>query len=333
MTTTARPLRVPYHTETASLTVAGVANPSSVGIWRYAGHLADALADTAVAYPLVDRPGGRANHFHLANSARVFLRDVHRLRSPFVVTVHDVVPRTAALLPLYRRLAYPPLRRSDATTIVHSSFAADMLSREGGAPHRLEVIPHAAPAAQAGDRGAARRSLGWREDELIVVLPGVIKPAKLVLEAMAAVLGAGRMRLALAGKIADRNAARRAQDEGALILADPDDVSYELAIVAADCVLCLRSGSVGETNGPLLDALGAGRAVLATPTGSIPEVAGEAVRYCDGTEAGIRSGLLDLADDRTRDELERAARRRAATLSWEASAAHHADLFREVFDA
>ena len=80
------------------------------------------------------------------------------------------------------------------------------------------------------------------------------------------------------------------------MLPGPDDADYERAIVAADCVLCLRSGSVGETNGPLLDALGAGRAVLATKTGSIPEVAGDAVDYCDGTEAGICAGLTALAD-------------------------------------
>ena len=72
------------------------------------------------------------------------------------------------------------------------------------------------------------------------------------------------------------------------MLPDPSDADYERAIVASDCVLCLRAGSVGETNGPLLDALGAGRAVLATATGSIPEVAGDAALYCDGTPDGIR---------------------------------------------
>ena len=120
------------------------------------------------------------------------------------------------------------------------------------------------------------------------------------------------MRLALAGRIADRSAAREAERRGALVLHDLDDAAFEGAIVAADCILCLRAGSVGETNGPLLDALGAGRAVLATPTGSIPEVAGDAVQYCDGTEAGIRQGLLELANSEARVELERAARRRAA---------------------
>jgi glycosyltransferase involved in cell wall biosynthesis len=314
------------------LAVSGVANPGSAGIWRYAGLLAEALADQGVAYRLDDRARGGGAHFHLANSSRRFLRQAHRVRGPFAVTVHDVVPRTAALLPLYRRLAYPPLRRS-AVVIVHTTFAAEMLVREAGTPRRLEVIRHPAPRPRVSDRAAARRTLGWPEEGLVAVLPGVIKPAKLVREAVAATAGMAGWRIALAGRIADGGAARAAHADGALILPDPDDADYERAIVAADCILCLRAGSVGETNGPLLDALGAGRAVLATATGSIPEVAGDAVLYCDGAEPGIRAGLVSLADARARTELEHMARHRADELSWHASAALHAELFREVFDA
>ena len=92
------------------------------------------------------------------------------------------------------------------------------------------------------------------------------------------------------------------------MLPDPSDADYERAIVASDCVLCLRAGSVGETNGPLLDALGAGRAVLATATGSIPEVAGDAVLYatgrprCDPVGAG-RALRLEERSSRARGRL------------------------------
>jgi glycosyltransferase involved in cell wall biosynthesis len=170
-------------------------------------------------------------------------------------------------------------------------------------------------------------------DELIAVVPGVIKPAKLVGEALTAASDAPGWRIALAGRIGDRGAAESARAHEALVLPDPDDSDYERAIVAADCVLCLRSGSVGETNGPLLDALGAGRAILATQTGSIPEVAGDAVSYCADTERAIRAGLVALSDPRTRAELEAAAARTASGLTWKASAAAHAALFREVLGA
>jgi hypothetical protein len=82
----------------------------------------------------------------------------------------------------------------------------------------------------------------------------------------------------------------------------------------------------------LLDALGAARAVLATPTGSIPEVAGDAALYCNGTAASIRGGLVALTEVGVRAQLECMAGERGAALSWQASGALHAALFREVLD-
>jgi glycosyltransferase involved in cell wall biosynthesis len=317
----------------ARLLVRGIRNPRSLGISRYAALLGNALAREHVDYLLARRGRGFEGHFHLANSSRALLLDAPTSGTRFMVTVHDVVPRTRALRPLYRKRVYPQLVRHAAAVIVHSAFAADMLAREaGGPPARLEVIPHPARRPGSTDRLAARRALGWSDESLIVLLPGIIKPAKLVQESIAAVSSVRGWRLALSGKVADRRAVRAAHEHGALVLPDPDDQDYERAIVAADCVLCLRAGSVGETNGPLLDALGSGRAVLATATGSIPEVGGEALHYCDGTARGIRGALVDLADANARAHLERAATRRAVDLTWEASAALHAALFREVFD-
>jgi glycosyltransferase involved in cell wall biosynthesis len=316
---------------TTLLAVRGVRNPRSEGISRYAKLLADALADEGIAYGLDHRAKATEPvHFHLGNSSRALLRQWPGRDLPFVVTVHDVVPRSRALLPLYRALAYPQVARRAGAAIVHSAFAADLLVREAGRPRRLEVIAFPAGRPQETDRSEARRALGWPVDSLIAVLPGVIRPVKLAREALAAVAHVDGWQLALAGRLADRRAGCDARDLGALVLANPDDRDYERAIVAADCVLCLRSGSVGETNFPLLDALGAGRAVLATATGSIPEVATDAAAYCAGTEAAIRSALNELADPGVRAALERLAAERAAKLTWAASATLHADLFREV---
>ena len=315
------------------LVVEGVLNPRSLGVSRYARSLGNALVGEGVEYVLRSRPSRAASvHFHLANSSRALLLERPGRMERAVVTVHDVVPRLRALRPLYRARIYPLLSRRASVVIVHSTFAADLLVREAGArPARLEVVPHPARRPEERDRASARADLGWPEDTLIAVLPGVIKPAKLVREALAAVAGTG-WRLALSGRPDDAAAVRSARSLGALVLPDPDDAAYERAIVASDCVLCLRAGSVGETNGPLLDALGAGRAVLATPTGSIPEVAGEAAAYCDGTESEIRRALEGLTSEGVRAELERRAASRAAELTWEASAAHHAHVFREVLD-
>jgi glycosyltransferase involved in cell wall biosynthesis len=334
VTTTVAPRLTARH-ESGALAVCGVRNPRSVGVARYAALLAEALRDEGVDYELCAAPPrGGAAHYHLANSSRRLLVPGASRDDPCVVTVHDVVPRTKALVPLYRTMVYPQLVRRASAVVVHTAFAADMLVREAhGAPARLEVIPHPARRPQSVDRRAARQALGWPDDALIAVLPGAIRTVKLVRETLAAFTAPNGWRLALAGRLADRWRGEIARTDGVLVLDTPDDIDYQRAIVASDCVLCLRAGSVGETNGPLLDALGAGRAVLATATGSIREVAGGAACYCDGTEAGIRAGLTALADESARLPLEAAAERQGAELTWKAAAAAHAALFREVLHA
>jgi glycosyltransferase involved in cell wall biosynthesis len=325
MTTTAAP---------SALRVACVRASSSVGIARYCDRLSRALGELGLDYTTHERPeDGRWTHFHLGNSSRrpalQALRD-----SRYVTTLHDVRPRTRALNPLYRALVYPfPVERASAT-VVHSRYAADLVLGLGVRPRRLEVIPHPAATPVCADRQEARRALGLPEHALVAVLPGVIKRAKLVREAVAGVALAAAdvpWLLVLAGQLRDRRAAREARAAGAVVLAQPDDRAYEHAIVAADVVLCLRNGSVGETNGPLLDALGARRAVLATATGSIPETAGDAARYIDCSARAVAAGLLELANVDEREERERFAAERAASLTWQASALAHADVFHEVF--
>ena len=312
--------------------VTGVRSASSIGVARYCDRLAGALADLGLDYPLAEHAGGGRNvHFHLANSSRRCIWQAARTER-FVVTLHDVVPRTQALAPLYRGVVYPHVVGRSAATVVHSRYAADVLLGLGGRPGRLEVIAHPATRPETLDRTAARASLGLSPDGLVAVLPGVLKRAKLVREAVLALGSVGQeWRLVLAGPVQDSRAAGEARRAGALVLDHPDDRRYQAAIVAADVVLCLRSRSVGETNGPLLDALGAGRPVLATATGSLPEVAADAARYVRPTAAGIAAGLRALADESERRERSRIARARAAALSWDASAAAHADLFAEVF--
>jgi glycosyltransferase involved in cell wall biosynthesis len=313
--------------------VAGVRDPASLGVARYCDRLADALAELGADYRAADRPlAGRETHVHLANSSRRTIPDAVRA-TRFAVTVHDVLPRTRALTPLYRSFVYPRVvERADAV-IVHSRFAAGLLGGLGVEPRRLEVIPHPAARPASFDRQRARRALGLDDERLVAVLPGVIKRAKLVREAIAA---AAEVRddwlLVLAGPVHDRRAQAEAGRAGVLLIEAPDDERYEQAIVGADAVVCLRQASVGETNGPLLDAIGAGRAMLATRTGSIPEIAGEAAVYVEPSTAEIAWGLTALADDAERARREAAATRLSLELTWRAAAQAHLRLFDEVFD-
>jgi len=74
---------------------------------------------------------------------------------------------------------------------------------------------------------------------------------------------------------------------------------------------------------PVLEAMCAGTPVLTTREASIPEIGGEAVRYADGRDDAAFSEALLAAiqlPENERNQLVVAAKKRAATFTWEASA-------------
>jgi glycosyltransferase involved in cell wall biosynthesis len=165
------------------------------------------------------------------------------------------------------------------------------------------------------------------------VLPGTLKRAKLVREtllAAAPLLAHGRARLLLAGSGADDALAAEVERSGALLLRAPDEATYERAIVAADAVICVRSDSVGESNGPLLDAIGAWRPSLVTAVGSGPEIAGDSAVVVGAGSRGIRAGLEALLDGDERRERAARSRELAGRLTWDAAARAHHELLKEL---
>jgi glycosyltransferase involved in cell wall biosynthesis len=305
--------------------ILGVHDAGSIGIARYVRRLADACAAQGRRYVPAGRPQrDLPAHFHLGNSSRRVVWQAPLRGRPYVLTVHDVVPRDRRLLPLYRAAVYPFAVRHAAALVVHSRFAADLLLRHAGVDAaRLHVIAHAASTPRRAEtRTEARAALGLDPaGPPLFVLPGVLRSAKLVdavAAAAAPLIAAGELELLLAGAARGRQA--------------PDDAQYERALLAADVVVCLRAGSVGETNGPALDALGAGKPLLASRSGSLPEVAGNAAWYVepDALEPdGIRAALRRLLDAGWSD-LAAAARRRGGELGWHAAAAAHLELLDAV---
>ena len=320
----------------SSVAFVGVHDRRSLGISRYVDRLADALGRLGVSYVPREHPERTARaHLHLGNSSRRVVGQSILLRDPYLVTVHDVVPRDRRLHPVYRAAIYPLCVRRAARSIVHSAFAADLLARVAAVDrNRIDVVPHPASPPPSLSRTDARLALGLpAEGPMLAVLPGVIKPAKLVREVVSAaspLIATGQMKLLLAGRVADERLASQALASGARVLRSPDDERYAQALAAADCVLVLRDRSVGETNGPLLDAIGAGRAVVATNCGSIAEVANRSAVMVEPTVASIRAGLLTMLEATVRLELETLAAARAAELSWHASALHHRHLLEEL---
>lgn len=318
--------------------VAAVRDPRSIGVRAYVDRLSAALAPLGVDYKPTWRPPRNVDcHFHLANSTRTVIPHAALRQRQFLLTVHDVLPRSRALRPVHRGLLLPLCLRRASTVVVHSRHAAELLMDVAGIDaRRVQIVPHPAPAL-ARDPAAARTALRIAIDgPPLFVLPGTLKAAKLVHETLVAaarLLALGRARLLLAGHIADENLAREALAQGVIVLRDPDRITYENAIVAADAVLCLRGDTVGESNGPLLDAIGAGRPSLVTAVGSGPEIAGDSARVVGPTLAEIKAGITALLAEDERSWRARAARERAAELSWEAAARVHLKLLSEVRDA
>ena len=115
-----------------------------------------------------------------------------------------------------------------------------------------------------------------------------------------------------------------------MLLRSPDAETYQRAIVAADVVLCARADSVGESNGPLLDAIGAGRPSLVTDVGSASELAGESAVVVTPTLRGIRDGIDALLDTDERRRRAASARSLAREFSAERVAAQHAAVFTSL---
>ncbi len=321
--------------------IAGILDRRSTGIAAYASTLRAALAKVGVAYSLSERslPGVPA-HFHLGNSTRAVIPDVIRRRDPYAVTLHDVSPRLRALRRPYR-LLLPALLARAGGVVVHSTHAADMLAAEmSGLRGRLAVIPHSAPAPPHSSRSLAYQTLATgslaelRPDgPPLFVLPGTLKRAKLVTETIAAArpfIAAGQMRLLLSGAVTDSRLREAAAAAGVMMLESPDQSAYISAIIAADVVICVRADSVGESNGPLLDAIGAGHPSIVTAVGSAVEVAGDSAIVVAPTAKGLRQGIMTFLQAGERDQRAAIAVRVADRFSTDRVAAQHRLLFTEL---
>jgi glycosyltransferase involved in cell wall biosynthesis len=83
---------------------------------------------------------------------------------------------------------------------------------------------------------------------------------------------------------------------------------------------------------PILEAMACGRAVACSSSSAMPEVANAAgILFDPGSKAEIARAMLDiLRDPELRGRLERLGLQRAATFSWEKSAARTLQVYYEV---
>ncbi len=231
------------------------------------------------------------------------------------------------------RRSFELAREEAAVIVVPSEVTAADCEAQGIDRGRIRVIPWGVEVAEIDDRqrDEVRRRLGL--PDRFVLWVGTAEPRKNV----------------------DRLIAAHAAAETGLplILAGPDGWGLDLATliptgadvrhigelsagdlpVVFDLADIFAFPSLLEGFGmPVLEAMAQGTAVITSRGTATEEVAGSAARLVDPeSEQAIAGALAALvSDDARRSELGEAGRRRAATMSWDATAAALAAVYEEA---
>jgi rhamnosyl/mannosyltransferase len=244
-----------------------------------------------------------------------------RTRGPLVFTAHDLLPRrTAHRARLWRRL----FGRFDRI-VVHSERGRAALEELGVASRRLVVVPHPVFASDPPRR----------DDGATVLALGVIRPYKGLPDAVAAVRQVAGARLLVAGDprvpLDALVAEAGAQAEWRLGYLD----AAELARALSDATIAIFPYRPElDQSGALLQALGAGLPAVVYDVGGLGEVVGRfgAGRVVPPGDVGALAGAVEqlLGDRAALDDARAGAARARSELTWDASAAAHLDLYREL---
>ena len=289
------------------------------------------------AFPPVELLTGRVDVFHAGNYVLPPLR-----RAAGVVTVHDLTylryPETVDdYVSTYRHRVPEALRRAGRVVTVSRAVRAEVCAEYSLDPARVVVAPNGVDAAWSSAQplpSPDRTRLGLPERYLLFV--GNREPRK------------GLATLARA------HAAARRDDAGVpqLVLVgppgwgdvwggrapDPADVRHlgfladgDLRRVVAGAVaLCMPSRYEGFGL-PVLEALACGRPVLVSDIPAHREVGGDQVRYLPVAEVDAWSAaLVEVSSDSDSHTAAAARRARAATFTWEGSAAVHLEAWRRA---
>jgi teichuronic acid biosynthesis glycosyltransferase TuaC len=258
---------------------------------------------------------------------------------PCVVKAHGTDVNVVSRWPSVRPLIAHTLSTARFSTGV-SRPLVDELVRLGAPRDRAVLLPNGVDRAlfQPRDRAEARRALALPERGRIVLYVGALDPEKGVRElvdAFAAVRASASeaVHLVLVGE-GPLHAEVRARASalgtaaGNIVLAGPQDLAGVARHLAAADLLALPSWAEGTPN-VVLEALAAGRPVVASRVGGIPDVILEGVtgilvapRDSDDLAQGLRAALARPWNER--------AIVASAPLSWEDSAGRLFDLLWEA---
>jgi glycosyltransferase involved in cell wall biosynthesis len=258
----------------------------------------------------------RADVLHLQWAA-LPQADVHlRFRSPAVFTAHDLLPRrTAARTDLWRRL----LERFDRV-VVHSERGRETLAELG---IDARVIPHPVypSTATRADDGRTLLSLG------------VIRPYKGLADAVEATRRLPGTRLLVAGDPAMPLDGLRGAERVEWRLGYLPQSELDRALSEATVALFPYRAELDQS-GALLQALGAGVPAVVYDVAGLGEPvrrygAGRVVPAGD-VDALTEAAAALLGDTEALAAARAGAERARAELTWDAAAAQHLELYREL---
>jgi glycosyltransferase involved in cell wall biosynthesis len=239
-----------------------------------------------------------------------------RFRSPSVFTAHDLLPRrTSSRQGLWRRL----LRRFDRV-VVHSERGRETLEELG---IDARVIPHPVyPSAAVRD-----------DDGATVLALGVIRPYKGLPDAVAATRGLGDVRLLVAGDPAMPLNGLRGERHVEWRLGYLPQPELDRALSEATVAVFPYRAELDQS-GALLQALGAGVPAVVYDVAGLGEPVRrfEAGRVVPAGDVEALTGALHelLADPAALAAARAGAEAARRELTWDAAAAQHVDLYREL---
>ena len=282
------------------------------------------LAVKALEHPvgLARLAAARPDVLHLQWSSSPELdRWLLRSRAPLVFTAHDLLPRrTARKERLWRRL-FDRFER----VVVHSDAGRETLAAFGVDPARLRVIPHP----------VFRSDPGHHDDGHTALVLGALRPYKGLDDAVTATLDVAGARLLVAGdpRIPLDDLRRRAGARAEWRLGYLSRIELERALAEATVALFPYRAELDQS-GALLQALGAGVPAVVYDVGGLGEVVaryGAGSVVAPGDVDALGDALARLMGDSGALATARAGAERARSeLTWEAAAAAHLDVYREL---